>query len=506
MPPGVVCGVLHTAAGGVVRRAARAIAAVAPGIALVTVVAACAPGASASAATTTSRGWPAARLDTTPAALAATAPTTNATTGSDESDLPRLYPHGDWLPLESPLLSMELVVDVVVNGHRVRATLDTGAMGTTMSEPMAVRLGVLDESTPRGAPVHAIDAHGDVVLGERLVVDAIELGQRRLQRVGVSIIGRDPDLFLIGADVLQRVDLYLAADEGLVGIFDAGGAPRHPEDVVVKARRGDRQLIVDGAADGRRRARFPLLVDTGAWNTSVPVASGVDAGLPADLAYNATTVGVGGEQEARGRFVLRPLFIGPNDTPVGRVLAVASTIDRGDGLGLLGDDVYFRFRTVISFKDAELRFRALPPRGTTRSRGRGGLPCTGDDGRPVPCVSIGLARAEGETAPGDLPGTCLKIDVDRSWAGNTVELAITAEVPGDVTLFNGGAIRAFLSIDNTGAHHCFTLWQQLERLGLRRDTPLQLRWFRADRVRWPCDPMKTRCITFTGPLAKSTAH
>jgi predicted aspartyl protease len=420
--------------------------------------------------------------------------------GSDVSELPALHPRADWLAIEAPLLSMELLVRVVANGRTTVATLDTGAQATTMSVPMAQQLGVLDAGQPRGMPVRAIDSHGDVILGERLTIDELAVGNRRWRNVTVTVIGDVPGLFLIGADLLSQVDLYIAADEGLVGLFPAGGAPRDDKDVVVPARRGEQQLVVDGTARGAQAVRFPLLVDTGAWNTSVPVGTGVRAGLPADIHYASTTVGIAGEQDSRGRFVLAPLLLGPGEAPVGRVLAVASSIDRGDGFGLLGNDVFFRFHTVVSFADASLRFRPLIARGNARPRGPGNAPCAGrDDGA---CVRVALQPTTTPTAPDDLPGLCLDVDIAPAYAGSTVELAITAEVPGEVALFNGGAIRAFVSVAAEGARHCFTLWRQLERLGLNAQTPLQLRWVRTEGVRWPCDPMKTRCITFSGPLAR----
>jgi hypothetical protein len=182
-------------------------------------------------------------------------------------------------------------------------------------------------------------------------------------------------------------------------------------------------------------------------------------------------------------------------------LAQESAEPRGDGLGLLGNDVFFRFHSVVSFRDAALRLRPLAPRGNARSRGPAGRSCTTTDG-PTPCVRVALVPTTTTPLPGDLPGACLQVDVDAAYAGSTVELAITAETPGDGSLFNGGAIRAFVSVANDGAHHCFTLWGQLARLGVRPETPLQLRWVRTEGVRWPCDPLKTRCITFSGPLAR----
>ncbi len=422
--------------------------------------------------------------------------------GSDVSALPKLYPQGDWLPIEAPLLAMQLVVTVVVNGTPVSAMLDTGAMATTMSMPLATRLGVVVEGTPRGMPVRAIDAHGDVIFGERARIGDLEIGQRRFERINVTVLGDDPELFLIGADVLQELDLFIAADEALVGIFAAGMAPRRPGEVVVPLKRGDRQLVVGGAVDAKgARARFDFLLDTGAWNTSVPVSRGINAGLPADLAYSSTTVGVAGEQEARGRFVLAPLMLGGNDASVGRVLAVAATMDSGEGLGLLGNDVFMRFHSIISFADASLRLMPLPTRGDRRRRGPGGVACE-RDGQPVACVSVRLAPTAAPAAVDDWPGVCLQVDVEPAFANTTIEVAVTADDPQHVSLFNGGAIRAFLSADATGAHHCFAIWPQLQRLGLTSTTPLTVRWVRTEGVRWPCDPLKSRCVTFTGPLAK----
>jgi clan AA aspartic protease (TIGR02281 family) len=420
--------------------------------------------------------------------------------GSDVSELPSLYPQGDWVPLVGPLLSMDLQVSVVMNGVATTATLDTGAQSTTMSNAVAERLGLRSPEQPFGATMTAVDAHGSIIRGEKLIIDTLALGKRVFRKVPVSVLGEDPDMFLIGADILQDFDLFVAADEGLVALFEAGSAPRHPSEQTVGANRGDRQLSLFGFAEGDRPARFSLLVDTGAWNTSVPSGIGVGAGLPADLGYTTTTVGVAGEQESRGRFVLAPLRLGGEGVTVGRVYALASLLARGDGYGLLGNDVFFRFHTVVSFRDAAVRFRPLPVRPAVRFRGPAGVRC-GVDGQ-APCVQVSLAALATPPAADDLPGLCLQVDVDAAFAGKTVELAITAEDPHEGPLFNGGGIRAFLTVDDAGAHHCFTLWRSLGRLGVDLDTVLSLRWVRTEGFRWPCDPLKSRCITFSGPLQR----
>src|SRR5438105_5004127 len=169
--------------------------------------------------------------------------------GSDLSDLPQLYPDGQWLTIDAPLLSMAVLVEVQVNGQRVTATLDTGAMGTTMSTPMAEKLGILDDdSSARARAVRAVDAHGDVIMGRKLDLGELKIGKHRWVDVDTTVIGDAPDLFLVGADVLQDIDMYIAADEGLVGLFEGGHGPVSSSDRRVALDRSERQLQVRAMA------------------------------------------------------------------------------------------------------------------------------------------------------------------------------------------------------------------------------------------------------------------
>jgi hypothetical protein len=201
--------------------------------------------------------------------------------------------------------------------------------------------------------------------------------------------------------------------------------------------------------------------------------------------------------------VLDPLVLGDASvTSVGRVYAVPSSLDTGAPLGLLGNDVFMRALTTISYRTSQLRFRALPVRPSVRTRGPDGRTCTGRDGQRVPCIAVALTSTTDKVAPEDLPGVCLQIDVDPSYQGKTLELAITAENDTERALFNGGAIRAFLTVGKSGVHTCFHVWKQFENLGVTTSTALSLRWVRTEGITWPCDPLATKCLSFTGPLAK----
>lgn len=428
------------------------------------------------------------------------------TGGSDLSTLPLRFSRGVWTRIEAPLLSMQVVTKVVVNGHEALATLDTGAMSTVMSVPTAVRLGVLGEFTPGGRKVKAFDAHGHVMEGERLPLAAIQIGEHRWVNTDVLVIGDQPGLFLVGAELLRSVDVLIAADEGLVGLFEAGEGPVLPGMRVVSLQAGDRQLQVTALAksSGGDDVSFPLIVDTGASATTVPSLVGVNAGLPADLAYENRTLAVGGEQKNRGRFVLDPLALGPERVHTGRVLAMGSTMKGGEGEGLLGNDVMMRHHTLISFARGKMWLAPLPERPSFRTVGPGGASCQRDGGEPVPCISVSLREPDDNVAMPDdaMPDVCLQVDVGAAYAGQTLEMALTATNAQGEQLFNGGALRAYLTVTKEGEHGCFTLWKQLARLGLDAKSALQLRWVRTEGVIWPCDPLRTQCLTFTGPLAR----
>lgn len=433
--------------------------------------------------------------------------------GSDVSSLPQRYPKASWLPIEAPLLGGELRVRVKVNGRETTGVLDTGAMSTIMSVPVAVKLGVLSEDTPLGEEVRAVDAHGDLLQGERVPLGELAVGAHRWVNVTAVVLGSHPDLFLIGADLLQDVDLYLAADEGLVGLFEAGAAPKEPGDLVIPLDRGQRQLTVPAQAPAKGGAdvRFSLIVDTGASDTSVPAFVGINEGLPADLGYQSKTLAVGGVQENRGRFVLEPLRLGRGHTPVGRVLAHASTMNKGERLGLLGNDVLRRFHARVSFRDAELRLSPLAPRPALRARGPGGSLCeepgsAEGERRGRPCIRAQLSVSQADLPADALPGVCLDVDIDRAYAGRTVEVALALADASGRPRLEDGVLRAHLTVGDQGARPCFSLWRELERLGVAPGAPLSLRWVRVEGATWPCDPLMTQCLAFVGPLATSTVR
>lgn len=417
-------------------------------------------------------------------------PTTTAL-GSDRPTLPDRHPMADWLPLEGPLLSGQLVVTVEIEGHHVRAIVDTGSQVSIVSEPFARDL----ELTPDPQTTAIVDAHGGRVDGKRARASSLLVGRRVFRDVSFLVLGDQPFRVLLGADVLHRLDLVIAPDEGLLGVFDASAAPI--DDAVVIPLSPMRTLLtVTARAKGKKSdTQFPLLVDTGASLTAIPARVGMDAGLPADLSFSSTTLSMGGAQENRGRFVLDALVFDPPGHAVHNVYANAGVIDRGQTFGLLGNDVLFRTRTTLSFQRALLALAPIPRRPAARTAGPEGTVCDGA------CVQVELARRapSGKAVEQSRSDRCLKTRVSRAYSGRTLEMAVVGFSKHDAPL--PGGIRVLTTVGPAGVDVCLPL-----PLGMARSWPddarLSILHLRAEAVRWSCDPLETHCAVFTGPLSR----
>jgi len=412
--------------------------------------------------------------------------------GSDRPTLPDRHPMADWLPLEGPLLSGQLVVTVEIEGHHVRAIVDTGSQVSIVSEPFARDL----ELTPDPESTAIVDAHGGRVDGKRARAETLLVGRRVFRDVSFLVLGEQHFRVLLGADVLHRLDLVIAPDEGLLGVFDASAAPIDDDAVVVPLSPMRTLLTVNARAKGKRaETQFPLLVDTGASLTAIPARVGIDAGLPADLSFSSTTLSMGGAQENRGRFVLDALVFDPPGHTIANVYANAGVIDRGQSFGLLGNDVLFRTRTTLSFQRAILALAPIARRPAARTAGPSGTQCDGA------CVQVELARRSpsGKAVEQTRSDRCLRARVSRAFSGRTLEMAVVGFSTKDAPL--PGGIRVLTTVGPAGVDVCLPL-----PLGMARSWPddarLSILYLRAEGVRWSCDPLETHCAVFTGPLSR----
>jgi clan AA aspartic protease (TIGR02281 family) len=415
--------------------------------------------------------------------------------GSDRSPLPDLFPEASWLPLLSPVGSGGLEVEARINGKRVKVVLDTGATATALSPSVADLVGLRLVEQP-GTVVKTRNALGQEIATRTGEADEIKLGALTFTRIPVLLVEDQRDLVLVGFNLLSKVDLYLAADQGLVGIFPLGQGPRKGAHGVAsfltEERRGLIELHAENA-DGKWVA-FELILDTGATSTSIPVVDGMNKKVRTDLRYlNPITV-VGDTAELRGRFRLDRVGLGPERYFPGPILAMGDQAFGGDAHGLLGTDVLARNHAVISPGQGRIYFfkRALrPPR---RMLGPGNEACVDDAGKEVACVRVALNRGA---------QTCIEVDLNPRYENRTVELSVIPHDEKGQALLAGGAIHIFLTADKTGYSGCVGRQAGLERMAIPEGGGLALQWVRAEMAAWPCSAEFTHCMMISAPFPAS---
>lgn len=417
--------------------------------------------------------------------------------GGDALIEPRLYPGGSWLPVHGPVLS-SLTVDVRAGGHTVQALLDTGAEYTVLSPALAEKLGVVPIA---GAPLHGLDAHGTAFTLRDGILPVLHIGGIELRNIRVRVGGVDAALFLVGANVLVHLELYLALDRGVVGVFPAGKGPRAADDAVLPLEPLRGLRTVRGEADAAH-GTVPLafLLDTGASATGVALLTGLNAGLPTDLRFVNRMMGAASAHEHRGVFALPALSMhGVGDTRhnVGPVFALGAVRDGADGSGLLGLDVLGRQRTLIAMGKNEVRMRPWPARGSTRSDGPNRRTCRADGAR-VPCVAVALKPGAGEQV-------CLDVRVDPVFAGHSM-LVIADHYDAQGGALAGGALSSvYFTVPAEGWHQCVPMPAGMQTLGVTAASGTRLVRVAVDTPGWPCGAERTACAITSGVLPKREA-
>ena len=416
--------------------------------------------------------------------------------GDDRSLLPEQFPTGVWLPIMGPLGNGQIGVQASINDRVTVGVLDTGATISLMGESLAAELDLVSEYQPKGRPINARDAHGDLIRGELLPMESLQLGSHRFTQKSLLVVEKDFDLFLIGADVLRDLDIYLATDEGLVGLFAAGKSPRFPRASTVTLKRESDALFAKGGIPKEPDATFELLVDTGATTTSVPIMVGLNHLFPVDVRFETMTKAVSSVREMRGRFVLDPLLLGSNRVSVGKVLGLGATFSGGDHHGLLGNDVLSNHRTLISIHSQLMRLENRPHRPPYRRFSAGGKRCISEQ-KVIPCLKTGISKRTSLAPVGTMENIFVEVTAHENYGGRSLELLLNLRDPDGRELLAGGQLRVYTTVGPRGAHHSYDLPAQLSAFGVDENTQTELVWVRSKNFTWPCSPEQTECLTYT---------
>ncbi len=94
------------------------------------------------------------------------------------------------------------VTSGLVNGHRVRFLVDTGATDVALSQKAAKKLGLKS-----GAPLRLSTANG-MVRGYRTIIESISIGNIRQRNIAAVISpGIDDGIILLGMSFLRNIEL-----------------------------------------------------------------------------------------------------------------------------------------------------------------------------------------------------------------------------------------------------------------------------------------------------------
>ena len=407
--------------------------------------------------------------------------------GSDVSPFTISYPDQTWIPIEAPLLSSSLIVSASIKGQHFRAILDTGAGLTLVPFELIGPLGLKDI---KGRQIQIVDSQGNtlpVIHIDRPL--SISIGSRVIKSRQVHIaLSQTPNphesIVLIGADVLSQVDLLIDPEAGVVGLFDAGTAPREKSDLVVSTIGEDLQMRTIATTQGLRGPmRFEMVVDTGSGGSGIPSALAKQKEVPLDLRFQDTQYSLVGSQTRQGRFALKTLELGPEHIAFANVLALQN--DAQD-YGLLGNDIMLRSALVVSFARRQIFLKPPHLYSSSRKSGPNNQLCEKN------CISTALKKSDDEAA------LCLSVDVDPVYRGETLELALSF-LNVDEHLARA-TLHAYVTVGPKGANTCIALWSELKEMGISEQTPLSLRGVRAESIQWPCDPMATECVTYSGAM------
>jgi len=307
------------------------------------------------------------------------------------------------LPVTVPLRFFQRVmfVDVRLNGREYSMLLDTGAGITVIDKPAAEALRL-----PPGESMNLLGISGQ---GESAVatLDSLQIGDVTLNGVQVAVtdlgiirlLGGSSFGGIIGFNVLNRFRMTVDYHRRQLILEAPGGVL--PRGVVMPARFPGATPQVEMEVEDI--GRVPMLLDTGAAMTIVPVeaslqwqparagslgmALGVGGLSGAPRAARAQTVRLGGEA------VRDVLLMFASPAPRGAPVQILSEA----GFGLLGNSVLRHFRLTIDYPMRTVVLRRMPKPASMGDSASAGivLDLTADSARVLGVTPLSSAWEQG---------------------------------------------------------------------------------------------------------------
>ena len=244
------------------------------------------------------------------------------------------------LAIRAPLVRPDLTVMATlrVSERRVAPVwmaVDSGATGVTMPTEAYYSLGL---DALRNVTIRQEDPVGRVIHRDAGLVPQLQLGALVIDDVVTALGGGDT---ILGQSVLAHGVWEIDWDRGLLTLNGTQWAPDANTVVLPLRKEGDSEVVtlhVDGAP-------IEMVIDTGAFVSTIPERVGASAGLSGRRLPPTTLHSLTGELVVRKLFAgvgrLGPLSLGHLE------LAAIHAGGRRASLGLLGLDVLSRYQVQI---------------------------------------------------------------------------------------------------------------------------------------------------------------
>lgn len=245
------------------------------------------------------------------------------------------------LAIRDPLVRPDLTVMATLrrNGKRGAAvwmTVDSGATGVTLPATTYHSLGL---DLLRDVRIRTEDARGHVLTRDAGLVPDLVLGPLVVNEVITAVGG---DQHVLGQSILSHTPWEIDWDRGKLTL---GAAPWGDEPTVVSLplrREGDSEVVTVDLGG----VPVDLVVDTGAFASTLPESVGLRAGLEArGLALPTVLRSVAGQVLVRQVFLGKARLGALGEVPL--ELAALTSVGRRAPYGLLGLDVLSRYSVRV---------------------------------------------------------------------------------------------------------------------------------------------------------------
>jgi len=304
------------------------------------------------------------------------------------------------LPVE--MVGGQATTIVKINGNDTRFTLDTGAFFSTMSRANASSLGLKLRPAPFGFRISGIGGSAGVQFTQ--VKDFGILGTT-LHDIGFIVGGTDTGHGLLGANLLDLVDLEIDLAHGKLTLFNVEHCDKHSlaywskdgnynvADIVSARNQDNRQTFLNVTINGKQ---VRALLDSGAYATVLSRRAaervGIDLDAP-DVSAGSSSIGIGTRSVKTWTVRIDSFSVGTETIQHSQMQVIDGSMGDGETDMLLGVDFLLAHHMFIANSQRKAYFTYNGGRVFTLAK------APSDSDKPDADTAADTNSAEPKTAP-----------------------------------------------------------------------------------------------------------